>query len=395
MRYALVIPDGAADRPHPDLDGRTPLEAATLPAMDRMAREGYAGRAVTVPEGMPPGSDVANLALLGYNPSACYTGRAPLEAAALGIELGPDQAVFRANTVTLTDGRMVDYAAGHIPTEQSRRLIEEMTERLDLPGVHLHPGVAYRHLAVFDAMARCIPERSPPHDILDQPAGAHHPVGGAAQRLLALEARTVQLLAQHPINETRRAAGEPEVTQLWLWGGGVMPELPPFVERWGVRGGLISAVDLLRGIAALAGLERIDVPGATGYYDTDYAGKGRAALACLARAPYVCVHVEAPDEAGHAGDAAEKVRALEAIDREIVAPLLAEAEASGDLRVLVSPDHATPLAFRTHDRDPVPFALWGAEVEAAPAEAYTESALADRAPIHGVDLMPLLMGLGQ
>ncbi len=390
MRYALVIPDGAADRPHPSLQGRTPLQAATLPHLARLARAGRTGRVLTVPTGFKPGSDVANLSVLGYDPATCYTGRAPLEAASMGLTLAPDQAVFRANTVTVADGAMRDYAAGHIPTAESGELIAWLNARLEMPGVRLHAGKSYRHLCVVDGLAGAVPARTPPHDISGRAIAPHAPVGEKAGCLLRIEARTRELLAECPVNEKRQAAGHPPVTQLWLWGGGVMPRLESFAARFGVRGGLISAVDLLQGIARLSELTVIDVPGATGYYDTDYRGKGAAAVTFLQDHDFVAVHVEAPDEAGHNGDSAEKVRALENIDRHILGALLAEAEAKKDLRILCLPDHPTPLESRTHTADPVPFALWGPGIGAGGPDAFTEEAVAEVAPVAAQTLLPLL-----
>ncbi len=391
MRYAVIIPDGAADQPHPALGNRTPLAAATIPHMDRLAREGRLGLARTIPAGMPPGSDVANLSVLGYDPAICYTGRAPLEAASLGITLKAGEAAFRANTVTVIDGIMKDYSAGHILTPESRPLIEQLQRDLDLGDARLYPGTAYRHLIVFADMAAMIPTRTPPHDILDQPVAGHDPVGAEAPRLLAVENESARLLPRYEANRKRIAAGKSPVTQLWLWGGGVMPKLEPFATKHGVEGGLISAVDLLKGIAKLAGLEVIEVPGATGYYDTDYAGKGAAALDCLGRKRFVVVHVEAPDEAGHNGHPEEKVKALEEIDKHIVGKLLAAAESAGDLRILLLPDHPTPLAARTHTSDPVPYVLWGPGITPGGGDSFSEAA----AESGGDDVVPApgLMGI--
>ncbi len=389
MRYALVIPDGAADRPHAAYGGRTALAAADLPHFHRLAREGRLGRTRTAPESLPPGSDVCNLSLLGYDPERCYSGRAPLEAASRGLKLAPDEAVFRANTVVLTDGVMRDYAGGHITTAEAGPLIEFLDQRLDIPGVRLHPGVSYRHLCVVKGLAQRIPDRTPPHDLTGRPVAGHEPHGAGAEVIARIEARVRELLPVAPVNAARRAAGREPISALWLWGGGTMPQLEPFAGRYGVAGGLISAVDLLKGIAVLCGLEVIDVPGATGYYDTDYAGKARAALACLQRHRFVAVHVEAPDEASHNGHAAEKIKALENIDRLIMGQLLAEAERAGDLRILCVPDHATPLELRTHAAEPVPFALWGPGIGPAGGEVFTEAA-AEGPVVAAGQLMKLL-----
>jgi len=387
VRYALVIPDGAADRPIPELDDQTPLEAARMPALARLAREGEVLSAATVPEGFAPGSDVACLSVLGYDPATCYTGRAPLEAAAMGLTLADDQAVYRANTVTVEGDRMRDYSAGHIDTEQGREVIEYLAEHLDIPGAKLYAGVGYRHLCVVDGASGRVGETTPPHDILDEQIGEHLPRGGVAPLLVRIMDRTQSLLADCPINRERLAAGKPPVTQLWLWGGGVTPSLPSYADRYGLRGGLISAVDLLRGIATLAGLEVVPVPGATGYFDTDYAGKGRAALDCLARSEFVAVHVEAPDEAGHIADAQAKAQALEQIDRHILTPLVEEARRAGDLRMLVMPDHPTPVCVRTHTAEPVPACLWGPGLTASGPALFSERAIKDLGPVAGHTLV--------
>lgn len=395
MRYALIIPDGAADQPHPAFGGSTALQTAHLPHMDRLAAEGQSGHVHTVPPGMAPGSDVANMSIFGYDPARDYTGRAPLEAASMGLTLRPGQAVFRANTVTIEDGILRDYSAGHIPTAESEELVRFLDANLSLAGVHLHPGKSYRPLCVIGhGMAKDIPERTPPHDLIGQPVAGHDPVSQTDThlRILDIERRTRELLRDHPLNTRRRENGQPPVTQLWLWGGGVMPSLIPFRERFGVEGALISAVDLLQGIGRLAGLEILSVPGITGYYDTDYAAKGRAAVESLRTRPFVAVHIEAPDEAGHAGDAQEKIRALERIDADIVAPLIREAEASGDLRLLCLPDHPTPIALRTHTADPVPFALWGHGIPTGGGGTFSEAGVGDAPILSSRDLLERLFG---
>jgi 2,3-bisphosphoglycerate-independent phosphoglycerate mutase len=373
MRYAIIIPDGAADTPCAELGGKTPLEAAKIPAMNRLAAEGILGLARTVPEGMKPGSDVANLAVLGYDPAQVYTGRAPLEAANMGIELSPDEAVFRANTVTIRDGVMEDYSAGEITSPESRAIIERFQEDHRLPGIRLVPGVSYRHACVMSEMATCIPERTPPHDITGKPVVWHNPPGEAGRRILELEELSRKLFPSYEENIKREKAGKNQATQLWLWGGGIMPELPLFKDLYGLTGGLVSAVDLLKGIAKLAGLEVIDVPGATGLINTNFSGKAQAALACLAKHDFVTIHLEAPDEAGHHGNAKEKTQALELIDKKVIAPLLAEADKSGDLRILCMPDHPTPIALRTHTCEPVPFVIWGAGISARGGNKFTEA----------------------
>jgi len=393
MRYAIVIPDGAADTPRPELDNRTPLEAAEMPALTALVGEGSVLAARTVPPQMKPGSDVACLSVLGYDPAKVYTGRAPLEAAAMGISLGPGQAVFRANTVTIRDGVMADYAGGHIRTPEAAALVNRVNDALDIPGVRLQPGVQYRHACVLDDIADAIPETTPPHDILDQSIAEHLPRGPKADRLNAVMDRARALLADAPENAARLENDQAPITDLWLWGGGVMPRLETYADRYGLTGGLVSAVHLLKGIGTLAGLEIIDVPGATAYYDTDYAAKGRAALDCLQRLPFVAVHIEAPDEAGHNGDTTEKVRALERIDEHILAPLLDEGVRSGDLRLLVMPDHPTPIELRTHSAEPVPACLWGPGIRPSGGRRFSEdSALRSGVCVPAHTLLSTLIG---
>jgi 2,3-bisphosphoglycerate-independent phosphoglycerate mutase len=359
MKYAIIIPDGAADRPATALVNRTPLEVARLPHMNRIAAEGRLGTVQTVPAGLSPGSDVAILSLLSYDPTKHYTGRAPLEAVARGIELGPDDWVFRCNFVTVAEEEMMDYSAGHIRTQEAQVLIAALEERFGSDSLRFYAGVGYRHLVVIKG-ERFGVRTTPPHDIMGYPIKRHLPKGKNAARLKELMHASREVLATHPINTVRRDLGENLATQVWLWGEGRRPTLDSFHARWNVRGAAITAVDLVRGIAKLIGWDIIEVEGATGYYDTNYAGKAAAAIAALKDHDLVVVHVEAPDEAGHNGDAREKVRALEAIDREIVGPVLAALEASGQpWRILVSPDHETPLEMRTHERQAVPFAMMG------------------------------------
>ena len=374
MKYVIVIPDGAADRPSEALRGKTPLEVARLPHMNRIAAEGRLGTVQTVPPKMSPGSDVAILSLLGYDPRTGYTGRAPLEAVAQGIALADDDWVFRCNLVTVVDDEMVDYSAGHITTKEATLLIEALQQRLGSDTLRFYAGVGYRHLVVVRGETFKV-KTVAPHDIMGQAIRKHRPKGKNAERLNDLMLASREVLADHPVNNVRRDLKEAAATQIWLWGEGRRPVLASFAERWGLRGAAITAVDLVRGIAKLIGWDVIEVEGATAYYDTNYAGKGRAAIEALKDHDLVVVHVEAPDEAGHNGDAREKVRALEAVDREIVGPILKAFEASGSAwRILVSPDHETPLDLRTHDRQPVPFAMMGAGLAPArPGGAFTEA----------------------
>jgi 2,3-bisphosphoglycerate-independent phosphoglycerate mutase len=377
MKYALIIPDGCADEPQDPLGGKTPLEAANIPAMDAVAAAGVVGRTNNTPLALPAGSDTANLSLLGYDPLKHFTGRAPLEAAAQGIELGPNDWAVRCNLVTIEDQIMKSFTAGQISTPEAVELMKCAQEKLGGPELEFHPGVSYRNLLLYRGGNRPTPfshdtRATPPHDITDKPVLDDYPRGPGSDLLTHLMSESVNLFADHPVNAARRAAGKPPATNIWLWGLGSAPRLTPFVELYGKRGAMITAVDLLRGLAALIGWNRIDVPGATGYLDTDYAAKGRYAVAALADVDLVCVHVEATDEASHEGDAAAKIKALEEIDRHIVAPLHAALKKQGDYRILVAPDHPTPLRTKTHSHGHVPFAMAGSDVSPDAARIYDD-----------------------
>jgi 2,3-bisphosphoglycerate-independent phosphoglycerate mutase len=364
MKYAIVIPDGAADEPQESLGGRTPLQAARTPNMDRIAREGVLGRARNVPDRFLPASDVATLSLFGYDPVRYYTGRAPLEAAAMGLNLGPDDWAVRCNLMTIDDGRMTDFTAGHITSKEARALIEALAQSIREPGIEFHAGVSYRNLMIYRGRPGEFPfgpdtRTTPPHDVPDQPAADHLPRGTGSGLLSRVMTAGAGVVRDHPVNQARRTAGKRPANAIWLWGQGKAPSLPPFETLHGLRGAILSAVDLVRGVGVLAGWDRIDVPGATGYLDTDYAAKGRYGVQALANHDLVCVHIEAPDEASHEGRADAKVEALERIDRDIVGPLWEALQQSGEGRILVSPDHATLLRTRAHDRAPVPWAMAG------------------------------------
>lgn len=379
MKYAIVIPDGCADEPQESLGGRTPLEAARTPAMDEVARRGVVGRASHVPAHLLPGSDVATLSLLGYDPNRYFTGRAPLEAAAQGIVLGPNDWAIRCNLVTIENQVMRSFTADHISTEEAARLLETLQEKLGGPQWQFVPGVSYRNLLIYRGGTQPAPftrdtRATPPHDLTDRSVADDFPRGPGSDLLNELMEKSVGLFAGHPVNQARLAQGKLPATNIWLWGLGKAPDLVPFAERFGVRGAMITAVDLLRGLAALLGWERIEVPGATGYLDTDYAAKGRYAVSALERFDLVCVHVEATDEASHEGRADAKVRALEEIDRHIVAPLLAALQRYGEFRLLVTPDHPTLLRTKTHSHGEVPFALCGQGIVPDAASTYDEAA---------------------
>ncbi len=377
MKYALVIPDGCADEPQPDLDGKTPLEAAALPAADAIAAAGVVGRANNVPPHLPAGSDVANLSLLGYDPNACYTGRAPLEAAAQGIRLGANDCAVRCNLVTIEDQQMRDFTAGHISTEEATELLT--TLQAELAGEHLEfvPGVSYRNLLIYRGRDAQPPftrdtRATPPHDLTDKSVIDDYPRGPGSDLLTRLMSDSVGIFRDHPVNRRRVKEGLPPATNIWLWGQGGMPQVESFADRYGKQGAMITAVDLLRGLAALLGWRRIDVAGATGYLDTDYGAKGRAAIDALADTDLVCVHVEAPDEASHEGNTAAKIEALEQIDSHIIGPLHDALARQGEYRILVSPDHPTPLRTKTHSHGFVPFAIAGTGVVADNLTTYDE-----------------------
>jgi 2,3-bisphosphoglycerate-independent phosphoglycerate mutase len=395
MKYTIVIPDGCADDPQESLGGKTPLQVAHKPNMDRIAQMGLVGLSNNVPASLTPASDVATLSLFGYDPLVVYTGRAPLEAAAMGIKLGPNDWAIRCNLVTIENEQMRDFTAGHISSEEGRELIYAMQNAMrghveeGKPGVRaafdppnsarleFFPGVSYRNILVYRPSGGPAPfsdetKTQPPHDIPDKPVAEYLPRGPGGELLRNLMERSRDLFRYHPVNKNRRARNKTPSNQIWLWGQGRAPHLQPFSDVYGKRGAIISAVDLVRGVGVLLGWTRIDVAGATGYLDTDYAAKGRAAVAALADHDLVCVHVEAPDEASHEGKPAEKVKALEQIDRHIVGPLLEALPNHGDWRILVSPDHRTPLSTRAHSHGPVPFAMAGTGIAAAGQASYDE-----------------------
>jgi 2,3-bisphosphoglycerate-independent phosphoglycerate mutase len=406
MKYAIIIPDGCADEPQASLGGKTPLQAACKPNMDRIAREGVVGRSNNVPASLTPASDVATLSLFGYDPLQVYTGRAPLEAAAMGLKLGPSDWAIRCNLVTVENEEMRDFTAGHITSADGRALLQTIQQTLGgpvaLPGLdgrlEFHPGVSYRNILLcrsggagpFAEATRT----QPPHDIPDRPIAGYLPEGPGAELLRTLMAKSRAVLDGHPVNQARRARGERPATQIWLWGQGRAPHLRPFAEVYGKRGAIVSAVDLVRGVGVLLGWTRIDVPGATGYLDTDYAAKGRYGVQALKDHNLVCVHVEAPDEASHEGNADAKVKALEEIDRHIVGPLLEALAPYGDWRILVSPDHRTPLRTRAHAHGAVPFGMagWGIARGGQPAYDEVVAAAAGLAFDRGHELMRRFLG---
>jgi 2,3-bisphosphoglycerate-independent phosphoglycerate mutase len=384
-KTVVLCPDGAADAPLAELNGKTPLETAALPNLAALARAGYVGRTCHVPSGLPPGSDVCIMSLLGANPSACHTGRAPLEAPSIGVHLADDEIAVRCNFVTVQDGLLADFTAGHITTEEAGELIDALNADLAAPEVRFHRGVAYRHLLTLKTdVAAFRPETHPPHDIVGQTVADRLPDGGAAaERLRDLMKRAEAILAAHPVNRRRSASGKRPATHIWLWGCGPRPKLPSLgtvLGRPEAKGMVIGAVALIKSLGLYMGMEAPDIPGATGWLDTNYAGKWHAAKEALKRLDFVFIHVEAPDECGHQGDVRGKIKSLEEIDRRIVGPLRELAAAlDGQLRILVCPDHPTPCTLKTHVCDPVPFLAWGPGVPAA-GRIFTEKSAAE-APV--------------
>jgi 2,3-bisphosphoglycerate-independent phosphoglycerate mutase len=383
VKYVICVPDGCADEPCADLDGRTPLEAASMPVLAGLARRGEVGRAAVIPAGMAPGSDVGNLAILGYDPAAHHTGRAPIEAAALGLRLSPDEVAYRCNLVTLADdGTMLDFAGGHPSSEAAAEVLHALDAELGRGAgaeVAFHAGVQYRHIVVAPrewADAEC----TPPHDLSDKPAV--WPTGPAAPKLRALMDASREIVPRFGL----------EANQVWLWGQGPQPQLPPLRDAYGVGGALCTAVDLIRGLAVLTGMDVVEVEGATGWYDTNYEGKRDAALATLeGGADLFLLHVEATDEAGHAGDLDAKVRALEDWDRRILAGLVDGLDALGPWRLLLLPDHPTPVRLKTHTTDSVPYLLVDSRAD-GPGGVYSEPATASAVAVPGHTLMGRLVG---
>jgi 2,3-bisphosphoglycerate-independent phosphoglycerate mutase len=397
MKLVLVIPDGCADEPQPGLGGKTPLQAAQVPHMDEVARLGMVGEADHVPLPMPSGSDVGTMSLFGYDPLLFHTGRAPLEAAAQGITLGAEDWAVRCNFVTTHDGLMKSFTAGQIPSELAADLLKQMQAALpqDSPW-EFFPGVSYRNLLIYRGAGRPSPfdkttATTPPHDVTDQPFAPHLPQGQGAHELLQLMEWSQAFCAQHAGNAAR---GDAAATQIWLWGQGQRPALEAFTTKYGPQGAVITAVDLLRGIGKLIGWQVIEVPGATGYLDTDYAAKGRYAIEALKNGvELMVVHVEATDEASHEGHADEKVKALEEIDLHIVGPVHEYLKSQGEYRLLVCPDHPTFLRTKTHSHGYSPFALCGAGVPQDGATTYDEieAARFGTRLARGCELMSLLV----
>lgn len=381
MKYIVILADGMADEPVKEFGNKTPLEAAHTPNMDYMAGHGMAGLVKTIPDGVHPGSDIGNMAILGYDPTIYHTGRAPLEAANMNIVLGPDEVAFRCNLITTHEGAMKDYSAGHISTKEADELIAALNRELGSPDVRFHTGKSYRHLMVLKTTD---PQKFrnittvAPHDILNKKLKDHLPKGPGAETLLRLMEKSKSIFESHPINQVRADLGENPSDMIWLWGQGVKPQLPAFEAKYGIKGGIISAVDLVCGIGRLASLEVIDVPGITGYYDTNFQGKAEYALASLERNDFVYIHVEAPDEAGHNGDFKAKSEAIANIDKHIVGAMLNRFGEHDNARILVLPDHPTPVRKRTHTADPVGFVMYGKGIAHNGCQEFTEKAAAEK-----------------
>jgi 2,3-bisphosphoglycerate-independent phosphoglycerate mutase len=357
MKYILLVPDGAADEPLADLDGKTPLEVARTPYLDGLARDGLVGAVQVTPLDMYPGSDVANMSLLGYDPTRYYTGRGPIEAVAMGIPLDPKDVAFRCSLITTDGETLLDYSAGHITTEEARPIIELANRKLGTSAITLFPGVSYRHIMRWTNGPTEV-QTHPPHETQGRKLADILPQGDGDTKLRAFIEDSLNLLDDLPFNRARRDAGKPPANMLWPWSPGRVPALPSFVQQRGFTGAVISAVDVVRGLGRLTGLEIVNVPGATGYFDTNYEGKGRYAIDALSRHDFVWVHVEAPDEAGHEGNTDEKIRAIENFDRLVVGTLLNGMKKRDDFRLLCSPDHKTPVSTRRHAVGPVPFLLY-------------------------------------
>ncbi|MBI5145232.1 MAG: cofactor-independent phosphoglycerate mutase [Candidatus Omnitrophica bacterium] len=375
MKYIVLVADGMADYPIQELGERTPLEAAETPNMDFIAQNGRLGRAKTIPEKMAPASDVANISILGYDPAKFYTGRGPLEAANLGIELEEEDVAFRCNLITASADTLVDYSAGHIDSKEAAILIKFIDQHLGTNRMRFYSGVSYRHLLLVkrgtESHLEELPCR-PPHDIAGQSIVKNFPKGQGAEILIDLMQKSRGLLENHEINLVRIDLKENPANMIWLWGQGRKPILPKFSVQYGLSGSVISAVDLLKGLGRILGLEVVNVPGATGYYDTDYQGKAKAALKCLEEKDFVFLHVEAPDEAGHNGDLREKIKAIERFDQLVVGTILNAFKGRDDFRILVLPDHATPISVRTHTADIVPFGIYGRGIEKGGFAQYSE-----------------------
>ena len=377
MKYIIILCDGMADEPLDELGGRTPLEAARTVNMDSLAKVSEIGMVRTVPAGMAPGSDTANLSVIGYDPKEYYTGRSPLEALSIGADMAPDDVSFRCNLVTLSeeeeryeDRHILDHSSGEISTEEAAELLEALSEGLKREGYTFYVGTSYRHLLIQKNGK--VTELTAPHDILTKRIGEYLPEDGVLHEMMV---KSYDILKDHPVNKKRRAEGKNPANSAWFWGAGTRPALRSFEEKNGVKGAMISAVDLLKGIAVGAGMDNIIVEGANGGLDTNYAGKAQAAVKALTEDGYdfVYVHIEAPDEMGHQGSFRDKITAIERIDEQIIGPVRTALEDAGtDFRMLILPDHPTPVRVRTHTSDPIPYLLYDSTEYIAGMDTYSE-----------------------
>jgi len=362
MKYIVLVGDGMADYSLKELKRRTPLEAAGIKNLNYFARAGTLGLIRTTPRGMTPGTDVANLAILGYDPQRYYSGRGPLEALNQGIRYGRQDIIFRCNLVTAANGKLIDYSAGHVTSEEGKELFRALNREIGTCSLKFFPGVSYRNLALLKkpaGLASLLSLRThPPHDVMGKKFSVIFPKGKGAGMLIGLMERSREILETHPVNARRKRHGKGPANMIWLWGQGTRPEMPSFYRKYGLKGAVISAVDIVKGIGRATGMEIIDVPGATGYFDTDYEGKARYALKALKKNDLVFVHVEAPDEAGHNGDIKAKIKAIEDFDRKVAGTVLKGIGAYGNYKILALTDHPTPISLRTHAPDPVPFAIF-------------------------------------
>jgi len=383
MKIAILVGDGMSDHPISELGGKTPLEVAKIPNMNEIAKAGKIGLVKTVPRGMKPASDVANLSILGYDPKLYYSGRGPLEAANIGIEISEDEVAFRCNLITASNDILADYSAGHITDKESKGLMEFLNKSLGTDRIKFYHGKSYRNLVVIktrskDELTELIKTScTPPHDVSGQPILKNLPKGKGAELLIKLMQDSRELLEKHEINKVRVDLKENPGNMIWLWGQGTNPNMPSFSGMFGVDGSVISAVDLVNGIGRLVGLEVIQVPGATGYYDTNYQGKGDFAVNALKSKDFVFVHVEAPDEAGHNGDMRAKITAIENFDKFVVGTIWNHLKGTDDYRIMVLSDHATPVAIKTHVSDPAPFAMAGKGVEHNGFDTFSEKNAAE------------------
>ncbi|MDP3804102.1 MAG: cofactor-independent phosphoglycerate mutase [Candidatus Omnitrophota bacterium] len=379
MKYAILVGDGMSDRPIPELDNKTPLEVAKIPNINAIVEYGRIGLVKTVPRGMKPASDIANLSILGYDPKTYYTGRGPLEAANIGVELNEMEIAFRCNLVTANNDIMADYSAGHITEKESKILIEHINNRLGSENIKFYHGKSYRNLMVIkvrshdDLSDLMKTECTPPHDITGRHISKNLPEGKGARILIKLMQDARAILEKHEINRVRVDLKENPANMIWLWGQGTNPNMPSFKGLFGMDGSVISAVDLVNGIGKLIGLELIQVPGATGYYDTNYKGKGEYAARALENKDFVFVHVEAPDEAGHNGDVRAKITAIENFDKFVVGAVWKYLKDTKDYRIMVLSDHSTPISVRTHVSDPAPFVMAGYGIEPNGFGSFTEN----------------------